>query len=47
MHDDVINLWARHCICNGIATPGLANALAQKTGHDSPYNNCKSTITSM
>ena len=33
MHDDVIDLSAWHCICNGIATPGLARALAQATGN--------------
>ena len=32
MHDDVIDLWAWHCICNGIATPELARALAKTTG---------------
>ena len=47
MHDDGIDLWAWHCICNGIATPELARALAQTTGHDIPSNNCKNTITSM
>ena len=33
MYDDVIDLWAWHCICNGIATPGLAGASALTTGH--------------
>ena len=28
MYDDVIDLWAWHFICSGIATPGLARALA-------------------
>ena len=47
MHDDVIDLWAWHCIYNGIATPGLARALAQATGHYSQSNTCKNTITGM
>ena len=38
MHDDMIDLWAWHCICNGIATPELARALAQVTGHYRPSN---------
>ena len=45
MHDDVIDLWAWHCICNGIATPELARALVQATEHKSPSNTCKNTIT--
>ena len=36
MHDDVIDIWAWHCICNGIATPELARSLAQTTGHGYP-----------
>ena len=44
MHDDVIDLWARHCICNGVATPELASALAQATGHYIPGKTCKNTI---
>ena len=28
-HDDVIDLWAWHCICSGMATSGLARALPQ------------------
>ena len=47
MHDDVIDLWARHCICGGIATPGLAKASAQANEHYGQSNNCKNTITGM
>ena len=33
MYDDVIDLWAWHCICNGITTPGLARVSALTTEH--------------
>ena len=47
MHDGVVDLWAWHCICSGIATPGLARASVRATGLYSQSNTCKNTVTSM